>query len=189
MSWFSYLILSSLQATKHLKLNTKESPCEASDDYRFANCLENGILRQVGCQPFWIERKIEPVLPPCHSARKIVEVFAYFDFLQELALDELVTNYECLLPCEYTKYEVQRDYFCQYFLLLVFKTLGDEFFIDGVTRPHGSFISVSKPNSCNSKRRRCLFLGIVRGWHWWSSRIICRIQLSSDCGLNRPTKN
>ena len=92
-----------------MKLNTKERPCEASDDYRFAICLENKIVSQVGCQPFWIQRKIEPLLPLCHSARKIDEVLQKFEFLQELALDELITNYECLMPCAYTKYEVQCD--------------------------------------------------------------------------------
>ena len=95
------------QAIRHLKLNTKESPCEASDDYRFAMCLENRILSQVGCQPFWIERKLEPALPPCQNSTKFDEILERYDLLQQQALDELIANYKCPMPCAYVKYEVQ----------------------------------------------------------------------------------
>ena len=90
-----------------MRLNTKEKPCEASDDYRFAVCLENKIMSQVGCQPFWIERKIEKSLPFCQSSSEFDAILGRNEQLQQLALSELINNYECLIPCAYMKYEVQ----------------------------------------------------------------------------------
>lgn len=90
-----------------MKLNTKERPCEASDDYRFVKCLENRIMDQVGCQPYWIARKTEKSLPFCQSATQFDEILVRFANLKNLALSELITNYDCLMPCVYIKYEVQ----------------------------------------------------------------------------------
>ena len=94
-----------------MKLNTKESPCEASDDYRFAKCLENRILSQVGCQPFWIKRKLDLTLPPCQNATQFDKILEKYDLLQQLALDDLITDSGCLMPCSYMKYKVQLDNF------------------------------------------------------------------------------
>ena len=101
------LLSNYIQAIKHLRLNTKEKPCEASDNYRFAVCLENRIMSQVGCQPFWVERKMEKSLPFCQSAREFDELLDRYDHLQQLAIAELINNYNCLMPCSYMKYEVQ----------------------------------------------------------------------------------
>ena len=107
-----------IQAIKHLKLNSKERPCEASDDYRFVVCLENRIMSQVGCQPFWIERTLEKSLPSCQSATQFDKILDKYDDLQQLALSELIANYNCLMPCAYMKYEVQ---IVSVFLFSVFK--------------------------------------------------------------------
>ena len=93
-----------------MKLNSKGSPCEASAEYHFASCLENSIIREVGCQPFWIERRIEPALPFCQKAAKFFEMMAKYDIVQELSLDELITDYKCPMPCAYMKYEVQYEF-------------------------------------------------------------------------------
>ena len=117
-----------------MKFNTKESPCEASDGYRFAMCLENRILSQVGCQPFWIERKLEPALPPCQNATQFDEILEKYDLLQQLALDDLIADSECLMPCAFMKYEVK----LHNFNIEQYLSLGHGIIIDGVSQPHSS---------------------------------------------------
>ena len=100
-----------------MKLNSIEKPCEASANYHFASCLENSIMREAGCHPFWIERRIEPALPSCQKATKFFEIMAKYYNIQELSLDELITDYKCPMPCAYMKYEVQDEilfYFDRY---------------------------------------------------------------------------
>ena len=95
-----------LQAIRHLKLNMKESPCESSPDYHFASCIEKRIYSQFGCQPFWSKRRIEPAIPSCQKATDFNEIMVKYDLVQELALEDLVADFECPMPCSYMKYEV-----------------------------------------------------------------------------------
>ena len=94
------------QAIKYIKLNSKQNPCKSSNTYRFAECLEDRIMSEVGCQPFWIKRSVEPALLPCQNASQFDKYLEMYDLLQQSTLDELISKYNCLIPCSHIHYEV-----------------------------------------------------------------------------------
>ena len=63
-------------------------------------------MREAQCQPFWIERSLEPALKPCQNASQFDKFMEKYELLQQPALQDLVAEHKCLIPCAYTQYEV-----------------------------------------------------------------------------------
>ena len=47
------IILNFEQAIRHEKRNLPNNPCEPHPKYNFGQCVDEKIMRNVGCQPPW----------------------------------------------------------------------------------------------------------------------------------------
>ena len=100
------------QAIKHEKLNQPQSPCEPSSDYNLAQCVEEYVIGQVGCQPPWRRFNVEG-MKLCDNWTLLNEysnenIRVYFD----MNIGEIIEATKCRLPCSYIEYKVSVHTMC-----------------------------------------------------------------------------
>ena len=92
-----------LQAIKHERMNRASRPCEESEDYSLADCINQGMARQVGCQSFWSNFSRIPFCRDWGSLKKYIR--AYDDLMY---LHETFDKHGCLEPCTFIHYQVKK---------------------------------------------------------------------------------
>ena len=73
----------SFEAIKHERINQPDNPCNPSPDYNFANCVEESIVKKVGCQPPWRRFTLEGI-PECHNWTQFIK-YAYIYLVSKSA--------------------------------------------------------------------------------------------------------
>ena len=97
----------------HERINTAINPCELSNDYVFQNCIYSQIITKIGCQPFWLDF-IETDLPNCTDASQISHFLNVLVKLNSMTSErELIEEYNCLRPCKYMEYQVNKEMLCK----------------------------------------------------------------------------
>ena len=91
---------------RHEKLNHQDNPCDPSPDYNFARCVDEYIVKKVGCQPPWRRFTFDDV-PSCDNwtmLNRYGEVSSRFS--ERMSNDEVIRITQCLLPCTFMEYKV-----------------------------------------------------------------------------------
>ena len=100
-SIFVYLF----QVIKQNKLNTPENPCNSSPDYVYNNCLERNLIKEVGCQPSWVDR-IKVTNETSCNRKQIGKYLWRMLSLTYMGQKMVFLTYGCKRPCEYYEYKV-----------------------------------------------------------------------------------
>ena len=93
-----------LKAIKHQKMNRPSHPCEESEDYSLADCINQGMARQIGCQAFWSNFSGIPVCQDWGRLKKYIKAYEN----ATLYLHGTFDKHGCLDPCTYIEYQVKR---------------------------------------------------------------------------------
>ena len=102
------------------KLSRESSPCEPSEDYDFNSCVINGIVKNLGCKPFWILKNPNR-LTNCTEAKDLTRYLHELKSTGHMDEKSLLDRYSCLKPCSYMEYKViDEDEDCN---ILLFKAL------------------------------------------------------------------
>ena len=108
------------QPVKKVNLNRETSPCTSATDYNFSNCIDNKILEELGCRPFWINNDIGTKYPLCQHPSQYMEHFNITYKVMVLNDVELIKEFGCLKPCTYMQYKVNHpDIFLSFFVLCI----------------------------------------------------------------------
>ena len=82
------------------------SPCDPSPDYILAQCVEEYIVGQAGCQPPW-RRFTFVEIPLCDNWTLLTQYsHEKTRVLSDMTRDELLDTSKCLLPCSFIEYKV-----------------------------------------------------------------------------------
>ena len=95
------------KAIKHIKMNRKDNQCEEAPNYDFADCLNNKIMFDVGCQPFWLHKSTIN-LNMCSNLSEYVNFISKYNKMTTLGPDIIKHRYKCLKPCSYMEYKVEK---------------------------------------------------------------------------------
>ena len=87
----------------HITLHTEHSPCEASEDYSYADCVNRKVAQSSGCQLFWTKYTGVPV---CSNLYQLSRYVQRYDKLVNLEKNKLLVESGCLRPCSYMEYSV-----------------------------------------------------------------------------------
>ena len=95
-----------LQAVKKSNLSSEKSPCISSPEYNFfADCIDNKVIEELGCRPFWSKQTGNEV-SVCHQPNQYQrhmerkhEIFS----MDEVKLRE---EFGCVKSCCYMEYKV-----------------------------------------------------------------------------------
>ena len=93
------------KAIRHEKLNQPTNPCDPSPDYNFGRCVEEYVVKHVGCQPPWRRFNFSGV-PECDSWPLLYEYGKKSAFIAETEGGEVTKKTKCLLPCSFMEYKV-----------------------------------------------------------------------------------
>ena len=88
------------QAIEHQRMNRPNRPCEESEDYNLADCINRGMAQRVGCQAFWSNFSGIPICPDMGSLMEYIR--AYEDLMYYNTFDK----HGCPDPCTYIEYQV-----------------------------------------------------------------------------------
>ena len=83
------------------------SPCVLSDDYSFSTCVENKIISEVGCKPYWIKDSGSGNMPTCTKLSQYHTFWIKYNELNMMHGMELIEKTGCFKPCHYMEYKVQ----------------------------------------------------------------------------------
>ena len=101
------------QAIEHQRMNRPNRPCEESEDYNLADCINRGMAQRVGCQAFWSNFSGIPICPDMGSLMEYIR--AYEDLMYYNTFDK----HGCPDPCTYIEYQVSISIQTFYFLLYI----------------------------------------------------------------------
>ena len=93
-----------LQAIKHERMDRASRPCEESEDYSLADCINQGMAQQIGCQAFWSNFSGIPVCQDWGRLKKYIKAYEN----ATLYLHGTFDKHGCLDPCTYIEYQVKR---------------------------------------------------------------------------------
>ena len=99
----SFLIIP--KVIKHKKLNRQSNPCEDSKNYNFADCINEKLMLDVGCQPNWFF-KPEINITLCSNISQLNAFDHKYTQILSLNPEEINRNIGCLKPCIYMEYRV-----------------------------------------------------------------------------------
>ena len=85
-------------------MNRPSRPCEESEDYSLADCINQGMARQIGCQAFWSNFSGIPFCQDWGRLRKYIKAYVN----TTLYLLGTFDKHGCLDPCTYIEYQVKR---------------------------------------------------------------------------------
>ena len=86
------------------------NPCEPNPEYIFGQCVEEKIMRNVGCQPPWRRFTVEE-LPECDNLALLNKYANEYERIASMVRNEILEDTRCLIPCTFMEYKV-----CKYFL-------------------------------------------------------------------------
>ena len=92
------------QATKHHRLNRASRPCEESKDYSLADCINQAMAQQIGCQSFWSNFSGIPICQNWTSLKNYIMSYEQLTYL-----NGHFDKHGCLDPCIYTEYQVRKN--------------------------------------------------------------------------------
>ena len=92
-----------LKVVYHITLNTEHSPCQESEHYSYASCINRKVSQTIGCQSFWTNYSGVPV---CSDLEQYSRYVDEYDRLVNLEKNKLRQETGCLLPCSYMEYSV-----------------------------------------------------------------------------------
>ena len=96
-----------LKAVKHIKLNTLSKPCEEASEYKYQDCIQEKVLSQIGCVPYWLKSSKKGI-PRCSE---VGQIRMYYDIIYSTAYlsePQIRDQFNCLKPCTYTEYQVKK---------------------------------------------------------------------------------
>ena len=100
---FVLLVCLYLQVVQHSLLDRPTSRCEASEDYKFGDCLRETIVREVGCQTFWSNYSD---IRTCTTQKEVLQYHEKYGQLLNLERSLILERTGCLTPCTYMEYRV-----------------------------------------------------------------------------------
>ena len=107
---------------KHELLDRETSPCESSEDYNFAKCIEEKVVDDIGCRPHWM-KGLKGKLPLCigkENYRRFMNEMFNFSIMDKI---QMQSKSGCLKPCRYMEYRVSSNIFLQKVSCCVFSRL------------------------------------------------------------------
>ena len=90
---------------KHELLDRETSPCESSEDYNFAKCIEGKVVDDIGCRPHWM-KGLKGKLPLCigkENYQRFMKEMSHFSIMDKI---QMQSKSGCLKPCRYMEYRV-----------------------------------------------------------------------------------
>ena len=102
------LIFMYVEVIRHISINREESPCQSAEDYKFGDCVDEHVAREVGCQTFWTNFS---AIPTCVGEEGILENINKHFHRQEMEKNELGRLTGCYKPCDFMEYKV--SLFCK----------------------------------------------------------------------------
>ena len=97
------LIFMYVEVIRHISINREESPCQSAEDYKFGDCVDEHVAREVGCQTFWTNFS---AIPTCVGEEGILENINKHFHRQEMEKNELGRLTGCYKPCDFMEYRV-----------------------------------------------------------------------------------
>ena len=97
-----------MEATKHVKMNRDDNPCEEEAGYSFHDCFRQYIADKVGCNSLWGSF---PWLQKCSSVEKVKEYERINNEIVLMDRRNLTNHTGCLLPCSFTVYSLAEEPF------------------------------------------------------------------------------
>ena len=92
------------QVIKQNKLNTPKKPCLSSPNYVYQKCIEEKLIKEIGCQPSWVDTT-KTKNETCQRA-KIKKYFWKLTEVTYMGQKTIFLKYGCQRPCEYYEYKV-----------------------------------------------------------------------------------
>ena len=100
-----------LQAIRHEKLNRAQNPCEPSSGYNLAQCVDEYVMRKVGCQPPWRRFNVTG-LPLCDDWTLLHYYSSENAKLATVVRNKMMNVTNCLMPCSFMEYKVSDIKMC-----------------------------------------------------------------------------
>ena len=94
------------QVIKQIKLNTPENPCLSSPDYTYQKCIEENVIKEIGCQPSWV-KSTKTKNETC-PREKITKYLWRLTQVTYAGQKTIFLKYGCQRPCEYYEYKVNK---------------------------------------------------------------------------------
>ena len=94
-----------IQVIRHQKINRADNPCEISPDYNFGHCVEESIMRMIGCQLPWRRVNIDD-LPICDNATMLARYDYFYWSAVDYGKNHLLKLTKCLMPCSFLEFKV-----------------------------------------------------------------------------------
>ena len=94
-----------IEATRVIKMNRTEHPCQESLTYSFTKCVKNFAASNVGCM-IMVDDGKDNVLPVCTDLDQLKQYQHQYEEISDITQHDLVKRTACLPPCTYMDYKI-----------------------------------------------------------------------------------
>ncbi len=87
-------------------MNTPEKPCEESTNYKYQDCINEKIVSEIGCSPYWLKSS-QREFPYCSEVDQVKQYLDTQFSVSFLTEKQIRVQLNCLKPCTFIEYQVK----------------------------------------------------------------------------------